>query len=243
MHLSIIIPAYNEEQLITHCLNAVAESLNANARTDFTHEIIVVDNNSADKTAERARKSGAHVVFEPINQISRARNAGAAAARGDWLLFVDADSLLNPGMVADILACIDSGRYVGCGSLMKMPESPWWGKVILKTWSIVSVTFAWASGALVVCRSDAFREVGGFDQNLYAADEIYLSGLLKQWGRRHGGLKFTILKHHPLITSARKLRLYSSSEIAKQFFKVVCSPRKALQNRNKLPIWYDGRRE
>jgi hypothetical protein len=114
--------------------------------------------------------------------------------------------------------------------------------MILKTWSIVSITFAWASGALVVCRSDAFRDVGGFDQDLYAADEIYLSGLLKKWGRRHG-LKFTILKHHPLITSARKLRLYSSSEIAKQFFKVAFSPRKALKNRNKLPIWYDGRRE
>ena len=241
MHLSIIIPAYNEEQFITHCLSAVAESLNANARPDFTHEVIVVDNNSADKTAERARQSGAHVVFEPINQISRARNAGAAAARGDWLLFVDADSQLNPGMVADILACIDSGRYVGCGSLMEMPESPWWGTVILKIWSIVSVTFTWASGALVVCRTDAFREVGGFDQDLYAADEIYLSDLLKKWGHRHG-LKFTILKRHPLITSARKLRLYSGMEIAKQFLKIVCNPHKALKNRKKLPIWYDGRR-
>ncbi|MDC8446428.1 MAG: glycosyltransferase [Nitrosomonas sp.] len=241
MHLSIIIPAYNEEQLITHCLSAVAESLSANARPDFTHEIIVVDNNSADKTAELARQSGAHVVFEPINQISRARNAGAAAAKGDWLLFVDADSLLNPGMVADILAHIDSGRYVGCGSLMEMPESPWWGTVILKIWSIVSVTFVWASGALVVCRTDAFREIGGFDQDLYAADEIYLSNLLKQWGRKHG-LKFTILKRHPLITSARKLRLYSGMEIAKQFLKLTCSPRKALKNRNKLPVWYDGRR-
>ena len=95
MHLSIIIPAYNEEQLITHCLNAVAESLSANARTDFTHEIIVVDNNSADKTAERARKSGAHVVFEPINQISRARNAGAAAARGDFCLLTRTACLIR----------------------------------------------------------------------------------------------------------------------------------------------------
>lgn len=242
MYLSIIIPAYNEEQLITLCLSAVAESLSANARPDFTHEVIVVDNNSTDKTAELAGQSGARVVFEPINQISRARNAGAAVAKGDWLLFVDADSLLNPGMVADILACIDSGHHVGCGSLMEMPESPWWGTVILKIWSIVSVTFVWASGALVVCRADAFHDVGGFDQDLYAADEIYLSGLLKKWGRRHG-LKFTILKRHPLITSARKLRLYSGLEIAKQFLKLACSPRKALQNRSKLPVWYDGRRE
>lgn len=241
MHLSVIIPAYNEERLITHCLNSVSESLSANTRPGFTHEIIVVDNNSSDKTAELARQFGAHVIFEPINQISRARNAGAAAAKGDWFLFVDADSLLNPGMISDILELIDSGHYVGCGSLMEMPDSPWWGTAILKLWSIISVTLTWASGALVVCRADAFREIGGFNQALYAADEIDLSDLLKQWGRKRG-LKFTLLKRHPLITSARKLKLYSGLEITKQCIKVILSPRKALKNRNKLPIWYDGRR-
>lgn len=230
MHLSIIIPAFNEERFITHCLNSVSESLIANKRPDFTHEIIVVDNNSTDKTSELARLSGTHVVFEPVNQISRARNAGAAAATGDWLLFVDADSLLSPGMIADILELIDSEKYVGCGSLMHMPNSTWWGTAILKTWSAVSVTFGWASGALVVCRADAFRDVGGFNQELYAADEIHLSDLLKKWGRRRG-LKFTILKQHPLITSSRKLELYSGWEMTIQFINVLFSPRKSLQNK------------
>lgn len=174
MHLSIIIPAFNEERLITQCLKSVSESLRANQRPDFTHEIIVVDNNSTDKTNELAQVSGAQVVFEPINQISRARNAGSAVAKGNWFLFVDADSLLSPEMIADILALIDSEQYVGCGSLMHMPNSTWWGTLILKTWSVISMTFNWASGALVVCRADAFREVGGFSQKLYAADEIDL---------------------------------------------------------------------
>nr|WP_292913431.1 glycosyltransferase [Nitrosomonas sp.] len=57
--------------------------------------------------------------------MGRARNTGAAAATGDWLLFVDADNLLNPGMVADILRMIESGKYVGCGSVMHMPDLPW----------------------------------------------------------------------------------------------------------------------
>ena len=96
MHLSIIIPAYNEERLIEQCLQSVFTSLAANEKTNFSSEIIVVDNNSADNTANLARKAGATVVFEPINQIGRARNAGAAVTTGDWLLFVDADSLLNP---------------------------------------------------------------------------------------------------------------------------------------------------
>lgn len=241
MHLSIIIPAFNEERLIMHCLDSVAESLAANQKPGFTSEIIVVDNNSTDKTAELATQAGAKVVFEPINQIGRARNSGATVATGEWLLFVDADSLLNPGMVADILNMIESGQYVGCGSVMHMPDLPWWGKAAIQLWTIFSVVFHWASGALVVCRADAFREVGGFNQELFAADEIDLSQLLKKWGRKHG-LKFTILTRHPLVTSPRKVQLYSGWEIVSQILRVVFSPRRSLQDKKKLPIWYDGRR-
>lgn len=241
MHLSIIIPAFNEEQLILDCLNSIKESVSANPNPGFTHEVIVVDNNSTDKTAELAAQAGAKVVFEPINQIGRARNAGAAAATGEWLLFVDADSLLNPGMAADILQMIETGKYVGCGSVMHMPNCPWWGTAILQFWSVISVTFSWASGALVVCRADAFREVGGFNQDLFAADEIDLSRLLKKWGRKHG-LKFTILTRHPLETSARKLQLYTGREIAGQILHILLSPRRVLQDKKKLPVWYDGRR-
>jgi len=241
MHLSIIIPAFNEERLIMHCLDSVAESLAANQKPGFTAEIIVVDNNSTDKTAELATQAGAKVVFEPINQIGRARNSGATVATGEWLLFVDADSLLNPGMMADILNMIESGQYVGCGSVMHMPDLPWWGKAAIQLWTVFSVVFHWASGALVVCRADAFREVGGFNQELFAADEIDLSQLLKKWGRKHG-LKFTILTRHPLVTSPRKVQLYSGWEIVSQILRVVFSPRRSLQDKKKLPIWYDGRR-
>ncbi|MDO8893889.1 glycosyltransferase [Nitrosomonas sp.] len=241
MHLSIVIPAFNEELLILDCLNSIQESVNANQKPGFTHEVIVVDNNSTDKTAELATQAGAKVEFEPINQIGRARNTGAAVATGDWLLFVDADSLLNPGMVTDILQMIEGGKHVGCGSVMHMPNLPWWGNAAMQLWTVLSVTFRWASGALVVCRADAFRDVGGFNQELFAADEIDLSQLLKQWGRKHG-LKFTILTRHPLVTSPRKVLLYSGREIAGQIFSVLFNPRKTLQDKKKLPIWYDGRR-
>ncbi len=241
MHLSIIIPAFNEERLIEQCLQSVHASLAANKKFNFRSEIIVVDNNSTDNTANLARKSGAIVVYEPINQIGRARNAGAAAATGDWLLFVDADSQLNTGMVADILQLIKKNKIVGCGSTMYMPNSPWWGNAILYAWTGISILLRWASGALIVCRADAFRDVGGFNQELYAADEIELSQQLKKWGNKRG-LKFSILIRHPLETSPRKLQLYTGWEIAAQFIHVLLSPRKSLQNKEKLPIWYNGRR-
>jgi glycosyltransferase involved in cell wall biosynthesis len=241
MHLSIVIPAFNEARLIEQSLRSVAASIAANQKSGFTSEIIVVDNNSTDNTAELARQAGAQVVFEPINQIGRARNAGAAQATGDWLLFLDADSLLSPGLLADILRLINSGKYVGCGSTLRMGGLPWWARMTLRFWTEVSVLCRWAAGALVVCRRDAFQEVSGFDQELYALDEIRLSKQLKQWGRRRN-LQFTILTRHPLETSSRKVSLYSGREIAVQIFKVLLLPKRTLHDKRKLSVWYDGRR-
>ena len=65
----------------------------------WTTELIVCDNNSSDATPAIAAAAGARVVFEPVNQIGRARNAAAAAATGDWLVFVDADSHPTAGAV------------------------------------------------------------------------------------------------------------------------------------------------
>jgi glycosyltransferase involved in cell wall biosynthesis len=241
MHFSIIIPAFNEARLIEQTLRSITVSLEANRRPGFTSEIIVVDNNSTDNTAELAGQAGATVVFEPINQIGRARNAGAAYATGEWLLFLDADSLLSPGLLADILRVIESGQYVGCGSTLRMNGLPWWANLTLKLWTGTSIVCRWAAGALVVCRRDAFQEVGGFDQDLYALDEIRLSKQLKQWGRQHG-LQFTILTNHPLETSSRKVSLYSSREITGQIFRIFFLPKRTLQDKKQLSVWYDGRR-
>ncbi len=241
MHLSIVIPAFNEERLIERCLLSIAASLAANITSCVTSEIIVVDNNSTDNTANLAKQAGAQVVFEPINQIGRARNAGAAAAKGDWLLFVDADSELNPGLLADILRLIEDGKSVGCGSTLHMQGLPWWGNWMFQLWKGASILFRWAPGALVVCRSDAFRDVGGFNQELYAADEIRLSEDLKQWGRQRG-LQFIILRKHPLETSPRKVMLYSGREISAQLLRVILHPRRTLQDKKQLSVWYDGRR-
>ncbi|THJ17810.1 MAG: glycosyltransferase [Nitrospira sp. CG24B] len=241
MHLSIVIPAFNEARLIEGSLQSVAAAIAANQKFDFTSEIIVVDNNSTDHTAELARLAGATVVFEPINQIGRARNAGAAHATGDWLLFLDADSLLSPGLLANILELIESGQYVGCGSTLRMDGLPWWANMTLWFWTTVSVLCRWAAGALVVCRRDAFQEVGGFDQELYALDEIRLSKQLKQWGRQQG-LQFTILTRHPLETSSRKVALYSGREIAVLIFRIFFLRKQTLQDKKHLSVWYDGRR-
>src|SRR5438105_1546254 len=117
MKLSVIIPAFNEAKLITGCVKKVFAAFQANAAADWTGEVIVTDNNSTDHTAGLARAAGASVVFEPINQISRARNAGARIASGDWFLFIDSDSWLHAGTLPELLETARRGRVAGGGCL------------------------------------------------------------------------------------------------------------------------------
>lgn len=97
---SIIIPAYNEEALLANTLEVLHKTM---AEIPLSGEIIVTDNNSTDRTPEIAKAVGAKVVFEPINQISRARNTGAKHAEGRYLVFIDADTLAPPGPFANRL--------------------------------------------------------------------------------------------------------------------------------------------
>ena len=116
MNLTIIIPAYNEEAYLPSTLGAVriaAAHLQAQTAADI--EIIVVDNNSTDGTAEVARRHGATVVEERVQGISRARNTGARSARGDVLVFVDADVIMPRSALLEIHAVMSDPASVGGG--------------------------------------------------------------------------------------------------------------------------------
>ncbi|NJK91223.1 MAG: glycosyltransferase family 2 protein [Blastochloris sp.] len=92
--LSFVLPAYNEADQLPHSLAAIHESMKPHH--GITYEVIVCDNNSTDSTSDLARAAGARVVFEPHNQIAKARNTGAQSTLGEWLCFVDADSQVSP---------------------------------------------------------------------------------------------------------------------------------------------------
>lgn len=242
MSLSIVIPAWNEEHRLPGCLAALQAALAATAAPGRQAELIVVDNNSTDRTSALAAAAGARVVFEPVNQISRARNAGAAVATGDWLLFVDADSEVSAGLMAALWAQVEGGRVIGAGSTLAMSGLPWSASLMLGCWNLLSRRCRWAAGSLLLCRRADFTAVGGFSERLYAAEEIDLSRRLKRRARLQG-LGFVILHRHPLLTSARKLALYSGGEIAAQLVRLVLRPWASLRDRGRLGVWYDGRRE
>lgn len=231
MKISVIVPAFNEEKLLAATLARIRE-----ATAGLDAELIVCDNNSTDRTAEIARQAGAKVVFEPVNQISRARNSGAAAASGDWLVFVDADSLLGHELLQDLVEALRSGRYVGGGATVRFDEADRASHAAVAIWNAISRTMRWAAGSFVFCRSDAFRAIGGFSTELYASEEIDFSRRLKRLGA------FTILHRHPLRTSGRKVRLYSKREYFRLLARIVFSGGRALKRRDDCFAWYDGRR-
>jgi glycosyltransferase involved in cell wall biosynthesis len=234
--LSIVVPAYNEAALLPACLASARTAAAACGLTDW--ELIVCDNASDDATPRLAAEGGAKVVFEPVRRISRSRNAGAAAASGRWLLFIDADSTLNPGSLRAVLAAAAQDRIVGGGSLIDFDRKPWWGAAALAGWSALSWTMRWAAGSFVFCRADAFREVGGFPPDLAAAEEVGLSMALKRWGASRG-LGFTILTAPRHVSSGRKFYIYTPRELFGVFWAVA---RRGLRDNSALRHLYDGRR-
>jgi glycosyltransferase involved in cell wall biosynthesis len=234
--LSVVVPAFNEERLIAGTVDHLRAGIELFERRGWSCELIVCDNNSTDRTAEIARAAGARVVFEPVNQIARARNSGARAAYGDWLLFVDADSSPSPELFEEVLAVIESRRCVGGGCTVTLAEAPLAVRAWVGGWNLLSRMVRWAAGSFLFCEAAAFRAVGGFSEELFAAEEIDLSRRLKRRGR------FVILHRHPLVTSGRKAELYTWREHLAFMWKMLIAGRRTLRSREACSVWYDGRR-
>lgn len=241
MKISIVVPAFNEERLLGASLAQIKSAADSFKKIGWETELIVCDNNSTDRTAEIARASGATVVFEPVNQIARARNSGAAAATGDWLFFVDADSQPSAELFADAAGAIQSGKYLAGGATVQMDETKFALHVVIALWNWTSRLKKWMSGAFIFVEAAAFRQIGGFSRELFATEELDLSNRLKQLARTTGR-KIVILHRHPIKTSARKLKLYTLREILNQFVRAIFCPRRTLTSREATFYWYDGRR-
>lgn len=239
MKLSIVIPAFNEEKLLPATLRAVRESAAEFTRGGCEWELIVCNNNSTDNTAVIAAENGARVVFEPVNQIGRARNTGAAAATGEWLIFIDADSQPNPALFREVLGKLRDPEVLAGGCVMEqdldVPAIVW----LTELWNSISRKMKWMAGSFIFVRADAFQEIGGFDLKQFAGEEITLSRKLKRLARRRGQ-RLEIVSEQRLLTSGRKLKLYSKREQVSLLLQSLFLP--FLTMRRRQNWWYDGRR-
>jgi glycosyltransferase involved in cell wall biosynthesis len=233
--LSFILPAYNEELLIGKTL----ETLKATAKTclgDEPFEIIVVNDASTDGTADVARASGARVIDVKKRQIAAVRNAGAKEARGEVLVFVDADTLVPPEVLRATLDALNAGAVGGGSQVWMDGHVPFLNRVFLKLFILVWRPMKLAAGCYVFARRTDFEAVGGFDEAYFASEEIWLSKALKARG------KFVVVPHR-VITSGRKLRMHSFTRLATLSIQLLWKRHEAWQRREGLDLWYDGKRE
>lgn len=103
--LTIVIPALNEEQGITHTINAVPRE--AIQRIGYGVQVLVVDNGSTDRTAELARQAGADVVPQPVRGYGAALKKGFHSATGDVIVTADADATYPLESIPSLLEIMD----------------------------------------------------------------------------------------------------------------------------------------
>ena len=232
---SIIVPAYNETAYLPQTLAAVFEAMSG---IDLGGEVIVVDNNSSDRTGDIAVSCGARVVFEPVNQIARARNAGGRAANGGYLIFVDADTLISRRLLQEALYGLQGGRIAGGGATMTADRSldpP--ARLLMGGWNALSKRCRLAAGSFVYCLRPAYEAIGGFNERVYAGEEIWFSMALKDWARKREK-QFVIIDSAPVVTSVRKLDWFSPSRLLAATLIILLFP-PAVRSRKLCSIWYE----
>lgn len=232
--ISVLVPAFNEEALIAKTIDSVKQSFAGVGHSDF--EIIVCDNNSTDRTAEVARSMGANVIFEPHNQISRARNTAARQAKSDWLIFIDADTVMPVELLRTTIATMTEGKVCGGGTTVVFDRDDIESAALraVSFWNTISKFFRLAAGSYVFCRREAWMETGGFNESVYAGEELFFSQKLKRWGKAHG-LGFCILTI-PVLTSARKLQWYTPWQLLWHTFALARPG--AMKRRENCALWY-----
>jgi hypothetical protein len=231
--LSFVVPAHNEEDELPEALRAIHR---AAAAAQETYELIVVDDASTDRTSEIARELGAHLVKIDRRQIAAARNSGAHLARGEILFFVDADTQIAPGHVTSGMAALAQGFTGGSARVVADGKMPFWGVIFLHVFSTLYFATGLGAGAFLFTRRELFEKVAGFDEQYFAGEEVYLSLALKKLGR------FKILRE-PIVTSARKLRMHRPGFVLAQIISLLVAGPSALRTRDRLSLWYDGKRE
>ncbi len=187
--VSFIIPALNEETQIAQTLEALRRMQIPTCVRGM--EIIVVDNSSIDRTAQLARDQGAIVVQVPAKSPSHARNAGARAAGGEWLAFVDADCRLAPNWLT---VCggelADDPRNVAAAAVMEMlgADRTWVERAAAQLAGggrgSVPMAVGWLPTANLLVRRAAFDAVGGFDESLTTCEDCDLGYKLAKLGRQ-----------------------------------------------------------
>ncbi|KAL4428847.1 hypothetical protein ABPG77_005285 [Micractinium sp. CCAP 211/92] len=214
--VSIIVPALNEEAGLEATLRYLQRELSPPAA-----EIIVVDGGSTDRTAQVARRCGVRVLAAGRGR-ARQMNAGAAAAKGDVLIFVHADTRPPPSLLPEALAVLRRPQVVlgGFRPVIEHEGKPlrffstnntlktYYGPLLLRPVSFLRGLRCLFGDQTLFCRAADFRRVGGYDSRLPIMEDadlcirLHMAGTAARPGRRGQVVQVTAV---PNRTSGRRL--------------------------------------
>ncbi|HTM24370.1 MAG TPA: glycosyltransferase [Vicinamibacterales bacterium] len=225
--LSVIIPAYNEEQYLPRTLRAVA-------RRYSSCEVIVVDNDSTDRTAAIGAEFGARVVRETVHNIATVRNTGAAAAAGEVFVFIDADTEIDEATLPEITrAMIHESVIGGAVAVDYTGFRRGWVKWYMKGWRFWTAALKMAQGAAQFCRRDVFWSIGGYDDSIYVGEDIDFYWRMRRYARRTGQV-VRFLDTARVVTSSRRFDKMPTWRLL-----VVTHPLFILLNWKRRRFWRD----
>lgn len=211
MQLAFVIPAYNEQALIGKCVESVLAEIKRSGRTDV--DVVVVNNNSTDRTAEIAGSyAGVRVVDEKQKGLVSARDGGFRATTAELVANIDADTLVPPGWLDTVFREFEKDPTLVClsGPYVYYDLSTWNRFLIILFYGLTKLIY-WLNryvlrvgsvvqGGNFVFKRDAWIKAGGFNREIkfYGEDTDVAVRLSKV-----GGVKFTLrLK---MLTSGRRL--------------------------------------
>jgi glycosyltransferase involved in cell wall biosynthesis len=168
--MSFVIPAFNEEGLIARTIGSIHLLV-----PPLTYEVIVVDNGSTDGTAAVAADLGANVIQKTDGSIGGLRNFGVGLARGEILVFLDADVVLTKewaGRIPDALASVRSEPRMMTGAWCSVPANASW---LERWWFAPRIGKSHLGTGHMIMTRQFFMELGGFDESLATGEDYDLS--------------------------------------------------------------------
>ena len=198
-HLSVAIPAHNEECYIGRCIDSIHHSAR---QASVSVEIVVALNRCSDQTRTVAESLGARCVVEDSRSIAAVRNAAIRATSSPAIATLDADSWMSSRTVATVLDYVQDSRYIGGGTAIwpeRFSVGIFFSLLVVAPYVVkrgVSAGMFWFS-------REAFDAVGGFNESLVSAEDIDFGRRLRTFGRAKGQSYGTI-RRNGTTTSCRK---------------------------------------
>lgn len=188
MLVSVVIPAFNEAGYLGEtlaCLNRAKAFLQSEG--GLPAEIIVVDNDSNDLTADLARALGATVVREPQHNVAKVRNTGAKLCSGEVIVFVDADTTVPDALLSRIAEAMSDTTCFGGAVDTDYRPMKVTVRVYLQFWRMLGKLTGTAQGATQFCRRDLFFTLNGYDETLFMGEDVDFYRRLKRIARQQNG--------------------------------------------------------